>query len=463
MRSKVAFICLISFALSGLGGLYVITNCSGYYPGNELAKLSQAVWTVLHFVTRDRQLTIFLMGTLSMLTLVSGLLTASIFIRSDAGLHENAKDDAYPAEVQQLRGLVADLQKSLEERGDQLGQIRKEYSELQMKAGMSSNVETENVRAELERLKMEMERLVAESKYQQDQLKVKAEELERCRDDLEKAQKELEQSKTAPPEYASKMEQLEHAFRDEQSFVSTVSHELKNPLAIVIGYVSLLVKRWKNFNDEKKMSYLQIVETEMDRLSRLVNGLLELSRIQQGRAVLNVSRIDLQSLVQRVLDPLQLKSSNLFFALEFPVKPLVLEGDEDRLKQVFFNLLSNATKYTPSAGRIAIQAQETSEGIQVSVTNDGPPIPKEAMPNMFQKFYRVQSEINKKIPGTGLGLSVCKAIVELHGGRIWVDPDFEQGARFIFTLPLVPPQEKTSSVPAADSGSESAPDDTNPT
>ncbi|MBI4054927.1 MAG: hypothetical protein HY402_02210 [Elusimicrobia bacterium] len=409
MRARWMFFGLLSVLASFFATLVFIHFCAPYYPGQGLSKLSGALQVILQFLRWDRPLLLFVSGILVLSALfVSWLITFLVAPRSAS--RPWARESLYESmqQVEELKGRVRDLALSIQEKDQQLERLQRESP------GSSGGEAPGDLQPELERLQKILDQ--------------KEDQVRELRDRLGAAGGSQTTEETG---------RLQAALEQEREFASTVSHELKNPLAVVSGYSSLLLKRWKNLSEEKKLSYLGILDQEMDRLSRLVNGLLELSRIEQGVAALNISRIDLQSLVRRILDPFQVKSSHLFFALEFPPQPVTLAADEDRLKQVFFNLISNAIKYTPSAGRILVRAEESPEGILVSVTNDGPLIPPEVQKNLFQKFYRIDNEVNRKVPGTGLGLSVCKAIVELHGGRIWLDPKYGEGVRFFFTLPLV--------------------------
>jgi PAS domain S-box-containing protein len=218
------------------------------------------------------------------------------------------------------------------------------------------------------------------------------------------------------------------------TFISVVSHELKTPVALIKGYVSTLRREDASWDREVIHDSLEVIEEEADRLTELIEDLLDASRLQAGALSMNLSDVAVDHLVQRIADRFRTQTSSHTLIVDFPAGFPVILGDEDRLAQVLSNLISNAIKYSPAGGEIHITGEVRPEQIIVCVSDQGPGIATSDIPYVFDRFYR-SSDASRTTKGAGLGLYLARAVVEAHGGRIWVDPQPGQGARICFSLP----------------------------
>jgi two-component system, OmpR family, phosphate regulon sensor histidine kinase PhoR len=223
------------------------------------------------------------------------------------------------------------------------------------------------------------------------------------------------------------------------SFVAAASHELRTPLTSIRGFVATLLQAGEGgFDWETQAEFLEIVDTEAERLGQLLDDLLNTARIESGMAIqFNFTALDLNLLITRVV---KLQSSYVRgHTIDVKVEQLpTVMADEGKVLQVLNNLLSNAIKYSPNGGVITVEAVEENGGVRISVTDQGMGIPKEALANMFQRFYRVEGSHMVGIKGTGLGLYLIKHLIEGHEGKIWVDSEFGHGSTFSFWLPKEP-------------------------
>lgn len=220
------------------------------------------------------------------------------------------------------------------------------------------------------------------------------------------------------------------------SFISITSHELKNPLTAIIGHVQLMEKRSKSLETERRgdARYIRIIAEQAERMSRLVNELADVSRIQAGRLDLEPKLVDLTHLVERVIE--QVRATSDRHEIELATNSSVHgRWDEGRIEQVVHNLLSNAIKYSPSGGKIRVSVERKGSEAQVSVADEGIGIAEEQITHLFDRFFRVRDHKSASVSGMGLGLYICKEIVTRHGGRIWVESQQSKGSTFIFALP----------------------------
>jgi len=221
-----------------------------------------------------------------------------------------------------------------------------------------------------------------------------------------------------------------------RTFISVISHELKTPVALIKGYVGTLRREDAAWDREIVNDSLAVIEEEADRLTELIENLLDASRLQAGALKITLADVDLYSLARRMVDRFRTQSERHTFVVDFPPHFPLIQGDEDRLEQVFANLLSNAIKYSPEGGEIRISAQLRPSQVIVCVSDQGPGIAPGDVPYIFDRFYR-SSEASRTTKGAGLGLYLARAVVEAHGGRIWVDPKPGDGARICFSLPYL--------------------------
>ncbi|MBL7208730.1 MAG: PAS domain S-box protein [Dehalococcoidia bacterium] len=222
-------------------------------------------------------------------------------------------------------------------------------------------------------------------------------------------------------------------------FVSTVSHELRTPLTSIKGYVDLVVDGEAGEITEMQRNFLGIVQSNTDRLVGLINDLLDISRIESGRLELNITTVPLDQVIREVAVSLhnQIEEKKLSLELAPPQGPIQVRGDRARITQVLTNLLSNAYKFTPEGGKINVSAKVTDSQVQVDVADTGTGISAQDRKKLFTRFFRVDSSTTRDIGGTGLGLTIAKSIVEMHGGKIWVESEIGKGSTFSFTLPAV--------------------------
>jgi signal transduction histidine kinase len=218
------------------------------------------------------------------------------------------------------------------------------------------------------------------------------------------------------------------------TFVSVISHELKTPIALIKGYVGTLRRQDVTWEPAVVDDSLAVIEEEADHLTDLVENLLDATRLQAGALNMNFSDTSLEALAKRIADRFRTQSDRHKIVVDFPPDFPVIMGDETRLAQVLSNLISNAIKYSPDGGEIAIRGEIRPDQIIISVSDQGPGIDAEDIPHIFERFYRATSAA-RNTKGTGLGLFLAKAVVDAHGGKIWVDPAPREGARISFSLP----------------------------
>jgi len=221
------------------------------------------------------------------------------------------------------------------------------------------------------------------------------------------------------------------------TFISAVSHELKTPVALIKGYASTLRRADAQWDEATVRESLRVIEEEADHLTELIENLLDASRAQAGSFKLAPVELDIDDLVVRVVKKFQAQTpTHRIIADVSPTMPLVF-ADEARITQVLSNLISNAVKYSPPGSEIRISGRATPKEVIITVADQGIGIAPEERDKLFERFYRSERAVRRGTPGTGLGLYLSKAIVEAHGGRIWVEDNEagQPGARFSFSLP----------------------------
>jgi signal transduction histidine kinase len=239
-------------------------------------------------------------------------------------------------------------------------------------------------------------------------------------------------------EIQDKSRQLEEASQHKSQFLANMSHELRTPLNAILGYAELMADGAYGELSEKMLGILKHVESNGKHLLGLINDVLDLSKIEAGQLVLELSDYCIQDIAQTVRSTLEPLATDKKLGFKVEVAPQLPPGHGDgrRLTQVLINLVGNAIKFT-DAGEVAIKAEAHSGSFHVSVRDTGPGISSADQARLFQEFQQADNTITKKKGGTGLGLAISKRIIEMHGGRIWVESQPGQGSTFTFTLPVI--------------------------
>ncbi|OJJ17139.1 hypothetical protein BKI52_30990 [marine bacterium AO1-C] len=270
-------------------------------------------------------------------------------------------------------------------------------------------------------------------KWRSKKLEKENERLERV---VAKRTKELEQQKE---EIASQAEKLKEIDELKSRFFSNISHELKTPLAMILGPAENLLTSAPN---EKSKTYTQYILANTRRLMKLINQLMDFSKLEVGKMTLKPAPGNLRAFLSQVLqsfEPLAQQKQIEVELINLPNSTLY-EFDQDKIEKVLFNLLSNAFKFTPAAGKIKLECIEQPNGVQITVSDTGLGIPPKQLPYIFERFYQVDSSQTREFEGTGIGLSLVKELVELHHGSIEVHSKMNQGTSFVIQLPLVETQ-----------------------
>jgi signal transduction histidine kinase len=213
-----------------------------------------------------------------------------------------------------------------------------------------------------------------------------------------------------------------------------ISHELKTPVALIKGYVGTLRRDDVSWESEIVQDSLEVIEEETDRLTELIENLLDASRLQAGGLKLNQCDLNFKDFAEKISDRFRTQEEKHTIVVDIPDSFPIIMADEDRLSQVLTNLVSNSIKYSPSGGLIQISGQVRPEQVIICVRDEGPGIAPGDVPYVFDRFYRAETA-SRTTKGAGLGLYLSRAIIEAHGGRIWVDPRPGDGARICFSLP----------------------------
>ena len=235
--------------------------------------------------------------------------------------------------------------------------------------------------------------------------------------------------------------------RERRNFVSNVSHELRTPLTSIKSYTEALVDgAWEN--KEIAPGFLNVIETETDRMMRMITDLLNLSRMDQNRFGLEKEFINMNELVVHIVNRFEMvlqsepyRDKNYRILTDITQRDLWVELDQDKITQVLDNIINNAIKYSPDGGRIIIRLMETHTDIIVSVSDEGLGIARKDIPHLFDRFYRVDKARSRAMGGSGLGLAIAQEVVQLHGGKIWVNSIENKGSTFFVSLPYIPFEE----------------------
>jgi PAS domain S-box-containing protein len=238
-------------------------------------------------------------------------------------------------------------------------------------------------------------------------------------------------------ELADKSRQLEIASKHKSDFLANMSHELRTPLNAIIGFSEVLHEQMFGELNERQLGYVDDVLEAGRHLLSLINDVLDLAKIEAGKMELELSHVALADLLRNAVSMHSERASRSGVALALTTEPAEIEitADERRVRQVVFNLVSNAVKFTPAEGRVDISARLDDGQVEIAVADTGPGIAAEHLKTIFEEFE--QTSDGKQAEGTGLGLPLSRRLVELHGGRLWVESEPGHGSTFRFTLPLL--------------------------
>ncbi|CAG1022403.1 partial two-component system, cell cycle sensor histidine kinase PleC, partial [Methylococcales bacterium] len=233
---------------------------------------------------------------------------------------------------------------------------------------------------------------------------------------------------------------LEKANRLKSEFLATMSHELRTPLNAIIGFAEVLRDEITGTLNAEQKDYLGDIHSSGQHLLNIINSILDLSKIEAGKFELQYEEFSVEEAIHEVLNTI----TECSHKKDIRIRTYILEdlpsvrADKVKFKQIMYNLVSNAIKFTPENGRITINAKLTDQHIQIAVSDTGIGIKPEDMEKLFEAFRQVDGSYARRYEGTGLGLILTKRLIELHGGKIWVKSEYGKGSTFTFTLPLKP-------------------------
>lgn len=246
-------------------------------------------------------------------------------------------------------------------------------------------------------------------------------------------------------QYRSDLVASEEIIRAKDEFLSIASHELKTPITSIKGYSQALLRRAKRLSGgnpsaedwSKTIGQIATIEQQSSKLARMVDDLLDVSRLQTQQLEMNIEPADIVSLSDGVVEQMRTTSDRHKIIVSSEAPKITVNMDEGRIEQVLYNLISNAIKYSPEGSDIKVKLRVEEEEVVCSVSDRGMGIPKEEQGQLFSRFYRASNATATKISGVGLGLYICSGIVSKHGGRMWVDSKVGHGSTFYFSLPLI--------------------------
>jgi signal transduction histidine kinase len=235
------------------------------------------------------------------------------------------------------------------------------------------------------------------------------------------------------------MRELEAANRHKSAFLAAMSHELRTPLNAIIGFSDLLLERLVGDLNQRQERYVSHITASGRHLLSLINDILDVSKVEAGRMQLEPSRFSLAEVLEHGMLIVGERASRHAIQFDLEVDPAIgtILADERKIKQVVFNLVSNAVKFTPDGGRITVTARVVGDEVQVLVRDTGVGIAENERERIFESFVQVGQSPDRAHEGTGLGLALARAFVELHGGRIWVESQPGVGSEFGFSLPAL--------------------------
>jgi signal transduction histidine kinase len=306
-------------------------------------------------------------------------------------------------------------------------------------------------------LKLGIFRDITERKRMEDELKRYSGNLEQM---VKERTKELEDAKFI----------AEAANRTKTEFIANMNHELRTPLNAIIGFSEVLLDEISGPLNEKQQEYVNNILHGGKNLQRHIETILDVSDIELGRMKLELSSFLLKDVLETSIRMFQGTAAEHYIKLSLEIEPeadIAMPADERRLKQVMFNLMSNAVKFTPDGGSVQVSAKKVNseqlkvdskklftndyplttdvDFIEIYVTDTGIGIKPDDIPKIFNAFAQLEDPYTKRYAGTGLGLALAKRLVELHGGKIWVESEFGKGSKFIFVIPIIPPSSSAQS------------------
>jgi len=233
-------------------------------------------------------------------------------------------------------------------------------------------------------------------------------------------------------------EELESVNQLKSNFMSIVSHELRTPLTSVKAYTETLLDNIGTMKRQTIQEFLTVMDEENERLIKLVDNILNYSRMESGNLKVEKSSCNLNTLIGEVQESLtkKIETGGVNVEIRMPKRPVMIDADKELIRQLVLNLMSNAVKFTPSGGRVTVQLEEEASAARIVVQDTGKGIPEDQLEKIFERFHQVDTSNTREHGGSGLGLAICKNIVEWHDGKIWVENVKEAGAKFVVLLPM---------------------------
>ncbi len=233
-----------------------------------------------------------------------------------------------------------------------------------------------------------------------------------------------------------KMVEYEELDKLKDGLLSNVSHELRTPLAIIKGYSTMLLDYDRRLRQDEKEQYLESIDRATDRLTELVEHLLDMSRLEAGMLQMDKQTVSVSKLIKETVVEANLRAPRHAIVLNLTNRLPMMDIDARRIRQVLDNLIDNAFKYSEEGTEIVVSARRMEQELLISVADQGIGIPAEDLERVFDRMYRIEQRLTPEIGGAGLGLAICRGLVMAHDGRIWVESELEKGSTFYFTLPI---------------------------